>query len=354
MSDVDNDQDSKTEEPTPKQRERFDERGEVAKSEDVGSAVSIVGGTVMLVLAMNAINTGMVKLSTAAFSRLDAHENSLKLIGFAARQLVVILGPFMLGMAVLVVAGQIAQVGLRFTPKALEFKPEKFNPLPQLKNLFFSGNTVIELLKSLIKVIVIGFLAVRVLVQELHNFGRLATFSTEQVLTRIGEIGLRIVIHVGVGVIAIAIIDLLIARYRHNRKMMMTKQEVKDEYKQQDGDPMLKGKIRARQREMSKKRMLDAVGGADVVVVNPTHYSAAVRYRIGVDAAPVILALGVDDMAARIRERARKKGIPVVSNPPLARALYGKGKVGGYIPADLYSAVAQLLAWVYSITGRVA
>jgi flagellar biosynthetic protein FlhB len=266
--------------------------------------------------------------------------------------IVAMLGPFVMLMFFLTIISQIAQVGLKWSPKAMEVNFNKFNPLPAIPKLFFSGNTVIELLKSLVKVIAIGFLSVRVLMNELTNSGRFVALSASEIMLRIGEIALKVIIHTGIAICIIAVIDYMIARYRMEQKMKMTKQEVKDEYKQQDGDPVQKGRMRGRQRDMARQRMLDGVATADVVVVNPTHYSAALRYKVGSDPAPVIVALGVDEMAAKIRERARQNGVPIVPSPKLARALYSNGKVGGFIPAELYQAVASILAWVYNIKGR--
>jgi flagellar biosynthetic protein FlhB len=173
-------------------------------------------------------------------------------------------------------------------------------------------------------------------------------------LYRLGEISLRIILHVGMALVVIAIFDIVIERYRHHKKMKMTKEEVKQENKDQEGDPMIKRRIRGKQFELSKRRMIEKVGKADVVVVNPTHYAVAIAYDMTKEAAPRILAMGMDEMAMKIREKARHSGIPVVSDPPLARGLYSKGKLGAYIPPEYYRAVAALLAWVYSVTGRVA
>jgi flagellar biosynthetic protein FlhB len=195
---------------------------------------------------------------------------------------------------------------------------------------------------------------VPILLEELDKHGRLAGLSTEALFQRLAQIGIKIVLHAGTVLIVLAILDLLYQRYQHHKKMKMTKQEVKQEHKDQDGDPIVKRRIRGKQMEMARNRMLRAVKEASVVVVNPTHYSVAIRYRLAEDAAPIIVALGVDHVALKIREKARHYGIPVISNPPLARALHAGGKIGGYIPKEHYRAVAELLAWVFKVTGKVA
>ncbi len=348
------DKEQQTEEATEKQQSRFRERGEVAKSQDIGAVVTITASLCGLVAAWPSISGAIFNLGTGVLGRLDAH-TKWHLLGIAAgKTMVTMVLPVAITVAAANILAQFVQVGWNPTAKPLMPDFKRMNPLPRLRQLFFSVNTLIELGKSLIKVSIIGLIVYNLLSDELTDNGRLAGLAPAALIARLGNIGVRIVIHVGVALAFIAALDFLLEKHRHKKKMRMTKEQVKQEHKDQEGDPLVKSRIRGKQRETARARMIDAVNGASVVVVNPTHYSVAIKYDIEADPAPVIAAAGVDQVAAKIRERARQCSVPVVSNPPLARALYTKGEIGGYIPQELYQAVASILAWVYRVTGKVA
>ncbi len=350
----DSDQDSKTEQATPKQRQKVRNQGQVAKSLDVSSVVSIGGALAIMVVAWPLISSSLYRLASNLLGRLEAHAN-FSVIGYiAGKSFFWAVGPVVVTVLIFGVASQIAQIGFKVTLKPLLPNFSKLNPFPQLVKLFISANSFAELLKSLAKVAVTGYIAVSVLLDELSNHGRLAGLSVFEVFSRLGDIAVRIVSQVLFALVIIALLDLIWQRYSHSKKIMMTKQDVKEEHKQAEGDPKVKQNIRRKQYGMARARMLDAAGMADVVVVNPTHYSVAIKYNVASDPAPQVVALGVDHLAFKIRDRARQNGVPVVSNPPLARGLHASCEVGGYIPAEFFNAVASLLAWVYSITGRVA
>ncbi len=348
------DQEQKTEEPSEQQIKRFRERGDVAKSRDLSSLVAIASGTLAMAAAWPMISRNITRSSAGILGKLEAHGNEFAFLAIGAKLLIVILAPLGLFTFFMIIAAQLAENGWNPTLKPLSPSFSKINPIPRFRQIFFSASTVIELTKALVKLLVIGLIAFQVVKNDLLTNGRMVGLAPIEILRRLGIGTLRIALFVGIAFALITIIDILIERYRHKRKMRMTKQEIKQENKDQEGDPIVKGRIRRKQREIATGRMMDAVKTADVVVVNPTHYSAALRYKMNVDAAPLIVALGTELIAAKIRKQARKHGVPVVSNPPLARALFAKGKVGNYIPKELYQAVAALLAWVYRATGRVA
>ncbi|MBN2342312.1 MAG: flagellar biosynthesis protein FlhB [Deltaproteobacteria bacterium] len=349
----DQDQDQKTEEPTPKQRERFREKGDVSRSQDLAAVVAIAAGTGAILAGWGIISNSMTHYAASTLGHLEMHGNYSVFFFKAVRVVLLTIAPVGLAGMVLGVAAQIAQVGFNFSFKPMEFNPNKFNPLPKLKSMLFSIDTVIEITKSIVKVTIIGLLAAHILWDEVSNNGRLLGLSPIEVLSKIGSMCLRIVLMVIVALAFISVVDVMIERWRHTRKMKMTKEEVKQEHKNQEGDPLVKSRIRGKQREMAMSRMRGDISKADVVVVNPTHYSVAIQYDMAKHNAPVILAAGVDKLAAQIRTEARHNNIPVVSDPPLARALYRDGKVGRPIPRELFSAVASLLAWVYKVTGKM-
>ncbi|MCP4606250.1 MAG: EscU/YscU/HrcU family type III secretion system export apparatus switch protein [Proteobacteria bacterium] len=350
----DQDKDQKTEDATPKQRQKFREEGQLAKSQDVNAIVALSAATAAIVCGWPLISSNLAGCARNLLGRLDAHGREDMIIAIAGKSIIGSVAPIAFTVLILSIAGQLAQVGFNFSLKPMVPNLSKLNPLPKLGEIFFSASAALELAKSLVKVCVISVIAVRVLIEEFDKHGRLAGLSVSQLLSRMGEIALRIVIEVGVALAFIAVLDLVIERYRHKVKMRMSKQEVKQEGKDSEGDPTMKGRVRGKQREMGRQRMMEDVATADAVVVNPSHYSVALKYNITQDPAPRIVALGMDDLAFKIRERARHEGIPVVSNPPLARGLFAKGKLGAYIPAEYYQAAASLLAWVYSLTGRVS
>ncbi len=351
---ADTDQNEKTEQPTDKQRRKFREEGQVAKSQDLAAVTTLAAAVAALTAAWPTISSSLTGCARGLLGRLDAHGNEGLIVMFAGKSIVGAVLPVGVTVLIIGVAGQFAQVGFKFSLKPMIPDITKFNPIPKLQQLLFSTSALIELAKSILKVVVIGFIAVRVLIQELSDHTRLAGLTAVELMIRLGDLALTIVLRVGVALAVIAILDLLIERYRHYQKMKMTKQQVKEEHKDQDGDPMMRGRMRAKQKEASRLRMLEDAATADVVVVNPSHYSVALRYNLAEDAAPKIVAMGMNKLAFKIRDRARHEGVPIVSNPPLARGLFYKGKLGGFIPAEYYQTVASLLAWVYSITGRVA
>lgn len=347
------DQDQKTEDPTAKQKESFKEKGDVARSQDLAAVVSIAAGTGALLGGWNIISNALTHYASSTLGHLEMHGNYTIFFFKAIEITLIVIGPIAITAMLLGIAAQIGQVGFNFSFKPMEFNPNKFNPLPKLKSMLFSTDTVIEITKSIVKIFIIGMLSVQILWDEVSNNGRLLGLTPLEVLSKIGSMCLRIVLMVIVALAFISVVDIMIERWRQNRKMKMTKEEVKQEHKNQDGDPLVKGRIRGKQREMAMARMQGDISQADVVVVNPTHFSVAIQYDMAKHDAPVILASGMDKQAKKIRTEARHHNIPVVSDPPLARALYKNGKVGRPIPHDLFSAVASLLAWVYKVTGRM-
>jgi flagellar biosynthetic protein FlhB len=350
---ADQDKDQLTEEATPRRKEQSREKGEVARSRDVGAAAAIAGGLGAMWMAWSFIAAGIVTTTSGILGRLDA-DGGAQMAGSAAlRTLVGTLAPVAVTIMVLGVAAEVAQVGWKPTAKTLVPDFSKMNPLNRIKGLLFSSSTAIELTKALVKIAVVGVVSVMILRSELDGSGRLVGLATSDIMIRLGGLLARLAMGVGAVIVVMAVADVLIERYRHRVKLRMSKQQVKDEYKEMEGDPAVRAKLRGRQREAARRRMMAALETADVVVTNPTHYAVGLRYRMGTDAAPIIVAMGADDTAAKIRDRARRFGIPIASNPPLARGLFAKGKLGGYIPTEFYKAVAALLAWVYRIGGKV-
>lgn len=342
----------KTEEPTPRKLEKAREDGQVARSKELQTTVILVaaalsflvfgpmGARQMLdVAAFNFAFEPVVKGDTAyMFRHLGA---SFSAMGW-------VVAPFFLVMVIAAFAGPLGLGGWNFTTKALMPKGSRINPLSGLKRMF-SMNSLMELLKGYAKVGLVATMAVLILWSQVDDLRSIAREPERQAIvhaaTTLGWSFLLLALVTAI----IAAIDIPFQIYSHTKKLKMTFQEVKDEYKNTEGKPEVKAKIRQLQRQLAEGRMMSDVPQADVVITNPEHYSVALKYDPNSMPAPLLLAKGVDEVAFKIREIAREHNITVLEMPPLARALYHHTKVGDEIPAELYLAVAQVLAYVFQM-----
>lgn len=346
------DQDQKTEQPTGKRLDEARERGQLPVSREIGSLASFLGIWIVVKwLAPGMASQLMASLrvfleSPHAFTIDDHGLQTLALEAagriFWATALIFIV------MSFLIVAGYIAQTGLFASTALLVPNLSRLSPLNGIKRLF-SVNSLVELGKSFGKLVVLGtvvFLVLWPLVPQLPGFTGKPLMDSVVFLHQ-KAVHLIIVLMMIYALIAIA--DLFYQRYSYIKNLKMTKAEVKDEYKQQEGDPLIKGRIRQLRLEKARKRMMAQVPRADVVITNPTHYAVALLYDNAKNAAPMVLAKGIDHLAARIREIAEENKVALVSNPPLARALYETVEVDQEIPAQHYRAVAEVISYVYKL-----
>ena len=216
----------------------------------------------------------------------------------------------------------------------------------------FSTRSLIEMLKSTLKVVFLVYLVYTVYTGMFTQFPAMMNMNIKEAFLNIMHTALKLAIQMGVVLAAVAAVDFFYQRKRHEKDLMMTKQEVKEEYKQLEGDPQIKGKIKQKQRQMSRMRMMQRLQEADVVITNPTHFAVAIRYKDKVDKAPVVLAKGKDQVALRIKEKAKEHGIEIVENKPVARALYKSCELEQEIPKELYQAVAEILVYVYRMKNK--
>ena len=248
-------------------------------------------------------------------------------------------------------ASDIIQVKWKVTLKPLQPKFSKLNPISGFKKIF-SKEALFELLKSLIKIGIVCWIAYSTLRDEFHNIFFLYDMPLKQAIVFIGDLAISIGLSISLTYVLIALADFVYQKLRFNEDMMMTKQEVKDEYKNTEGNPEIKSKQRARMREVSQRRMMQDLKTADVVITNPTHYAVAVKYDQNESSAPVVVAKGEDYLAAKIKEAAKENEIEIVENKPLARMLYANVDIGAQIPPELYQAVAEVLAFVYNLKNK--
>jgi flagellar biosynthetic protein FlhB len=249
------------------------------------------------------------------------------------------------------VAINVLQVGWKPSLQTLKPDIKKINPISGAKNLF-GPRAAVETAKNLIKVLAVGAIVAHATLPRLKEFGALVGMPPVALMPALGREVLQIAQRGAAAYLVIALLDYAYQRYKFDKDLRMGKQEVKDEFKQQSSPQEVRSALRRRQMQAANRRMMDAIPGADVVVTNPTHYAVALRYDDKTDAAPVVVAKGVDEQAEKIREIARSNGVPVLSRPPLARALYKHVKEGRAVPGNLYRAVAEVLAYVYRLRQR--
>lgn len=347
------DPESKTEDASPRRREEARKQGQIPFSAELVGAAVLLAAVIGLIYFGGDIGRTMFDIVRTDLRELSRPELSPRqvqdLCGQAMLRALAAMAPFFGSLLAAGVAASVAQVGLQFTPEKFEFKPEKLNPAEGAKRLF----SVAALVKGglgLLKVAAIGGIAYWVLEGRGGVITSLGRHSLAGAVGAAWDVVLRLALYLVGATAFIAAIDYLYQRRRFEQGLKMTKQEVKDEHKQEEGDPQLKARMRQLARERMKRKMLTAVPKATVVITNPTHYAVALRYDAG-DPAPVVVAKGAGAFAQKIRELARKHAIPLVERPVLARGIYATVKEGQAIPAALFQAVAEVLAFIYRLRG---
>lgn len=344
-----------TEEPTAKRRDKFREDGRIAQSRDVAAVIggfAILGTIVGLGPWVSARFGALFRGELARLAEVPdrgplALDDALQAAIAVAVPVVVAVSSMLLAIAVAV---GVAQTGGLWSSKLLGFRFDRVSLLNGLRRVFSGGETVMGLVMSIGKAAVIGAIAWGVLEDELARMPMYALVPADTAIAELGRLLVRLAAATLAATAVLAAADWWLNHRKLEHQMKMTKQEIKDEHKQQEGDPQVKSRMRQRMRQIGRNRMIASVRKANVVVVNPTHYAVAIEYRLGQPGAPRLLAKGVDHLAAKIREEARKHGVPIVSNPPVARAIYATGRVGREIPPELYELVARVLAYLYRMT----
>lgn len=350
----------KTEKATPHKLREQRKEGNVMQSKDVVTAAFI-----LLVFFMLRIMAKLMYKTAADCvtywlgiagggmenGRLDGMRVSVKLILEAGKATLFIAGPVLLASILIPVIATGIQTKFIFSKKSFQFKLSKLNPFQGIKKMF-SVTSVFELFKSLVKLIILFVVVYQEISSRISDFARLFQMDLSKGLLYTMDAIYVICMKIAVVFVAVAAIDFLFQKYKFDKDMKMTKQEVKEEYKQMEGDPQIKSKRRQKQQQLAMSRMMQDVPSADVVVRNPTHFAVAIRYDEDKDVAPVVVAKGADNLAFKIIEKAQDAGVSVVENVPLARGLYKSVDLGRAIPYDFYQEVAQVLAFVYDLTGR--
>ena len=340
----------KTEEPTAKKRADARKKGQVGRSQELNTAFVLLVGFFSLKLLWDSIYLSIATYTTYVFSNLNQTVDTENIIRIFIGIIIVLAKtafPIMLFIMVIGLAINFFQVGLNFSAESIEFKLDKLNPINGFGRIF-SKRSLVELVKSFFKILVIGFFLYRFIHEQILAMPQFMFFDLTTSLALVAEIIFQMAFIV-IGVIMImAFCDYGYQRWQTTQDLKMTKQEVKDEMKQTEGDPQIKGKIRQKQRQMAMARMMKEVPKADVIITNPTHYAVALSYEQGM-VAPTVVAKGQDLVAQRIKEIGRDARVPIIENKPLARTLYAAVQVGDAVPHELYQAVAEVLAYVYRL-----
>jgi flagellar biosynthetic protein FlhB len=346
----------KTEKPTPQKLLEARRKGQVAKSPELASAMVVLGAVLTMKLLAGFYIDNLIHYMQVGFSQnlslslTDGNARNLfmSVLLFAAKISLPVVGVvFVVGFA-----ASWLQVGGIFTVEPITPKLEKLNPITGFKRIF-SQRTLVELIKSLIKITMIGYLVYNEIIGELGRMSDLIRMETAGIMATIGDIAYAVLWKSALLLLLLALFDTLYQRYDHEKSLRMSKEEIKEEYKRTEGNPTIKGKIKERQRAMAMRRMMQEVPKADVIITNPTHYAIAIQYDAESMEAPVVLAKGVDELAQRIKQIARENGVILVENKPLAQTLYRMVEIGAAIPQELFQAVAEVLAYVYKLKRKV-
>ncbi|MCH8327562.1 MAG: flagellar biosynthesis protein FlhB [Candidatus Marinimicrobia bacterium] len=342
----------RTEEATPKRLKEARDRGESAKSAELVSAALMLATMLYFYFAggifLNNISGTMVDFYMSVASIDITPRRMPQLARWMFQRGVIIVGPVIMVIMVTAIVVNILQVGVNFAPKALTPKFSKVNPMAGLKKIF-STKGLVELIKGVFKIIVVGMIVYTYVAGRVKDYPFLAYMTPLQILGEIGSDLFNIVTYAGIALLIMAIADYIYQRWEFRRNLRMTKQEIKDEARQTEGNPEVKSRIRSAMRDLSRNRMMRDVADATVVVTNPVHLAVALKYDENDEqAAPILVAKGQRKLAERIKKVARENNIPIKESPPLARALYASAEVGDEIPYAYYQAVAEILAEIYS------
>ena len=345
----------RTEKATAKRRQEARRKGQVAQSREISSVLILLTAMGFFYFAGSWMFSNIAEVVSGIYGRLgtlrieavsDVSAFSIEIF----KKVFLILIPFFVPVVIAGIAGNVGQIGFELHGQPMKPKLTKLNPIAGIKK-FFSLKSLVEMVKSIFKILVVGGIAYKVVIRETEKFPGLMQQEVSEILLFIGQVAFKIFFFVCLALIVLAALDYFYQRWQYEKDLKMTKQEVKDERKQSEGDPKVKGRIRRAQLDMARRRMMEAVPQADVVITNPTHLAVALKFDAVSMIAPVVVAKGAGYIAERIRETAQTHQVPIIEDKPLAQALFKMVEIGEFIPAELYRAVAEVLAYVYRLKG---
>ncbi len=345
----------KTEDPTQKKLDEARSHGQVAISREINTWLMLAVGTLVIAMMLPAM---MTQLRVALLPYIESPQlfsldigAMVHLIDRTLLKVFLVIFLPLLFFFVIALAGPILQNGLVFSPKALEVKWDKFNPASGVKRLF-SLRQLVELPKGVVKLAIVGGVGIMALMPAFFSLDIVPSFALPDFLDALYKLILKMLVATLAAFFVIAVLDLVFQRFQHLKQLRMSRQELRDEFKQSEGDPAVRQRLRQVRQDRARARMIQAVPDADVVVTNPTHFAVALKYEPEAMGAPRLIAKGADLIALKIREVAEEHGIAIVENPPLARALYATVDLDEEVPAEHYQAVAEVISYVWNIEGR--
>ena len=354
---AEDDKDAKTEEPTGKRLSKAREEGNIPVSQEVKSATMLLGALIVVGVLLPWVAKSLTEFLRSFIARPETMAVDLDSLRTLFAQTIwrvaVLLAFPMLVLVIAALSGTIGQVGFVYTPKKLEFNLGQLNPFAGAKRLF-STQSLVEMGKGLVKMIVVSVLVGIMVIPSMSHPDKMIGQELNVTLNELHHIIVMVLFITVLVMVVMAAADYIYQHWSHREKLKMTKQEVKDEHKEQEGDPKVKNRIRHLRIERHRQRMMTAVSRASVVVTNPTHYAVALKYDMDAMAAPVVVGKGVDYLAKRMRQVAEIHEVPIVENPPLARALYAAVDIDQEIPQEHYKAVAEVIGYVMRLKGKLA
>ena len=352
----------KSEQPTAKKLSDARKEGQVAKSQEVATAFSLLALFIILRVLYPFIGTNFTGIFERVYNNIPNVARTyngflpiatiVSILNGAIMTMLLITSPFLIIGFLVAFICDLVQVGFKPTTKPLQPKLSKLNPISGMKKIF-SSRKLFELGKSILKLAVMAIMIYSFFIGRTESLFLLYDMPLSQAIGLMGNLIISLGLRIAVAYMVIAFLDLIYQRRKFHKDMMMTKQEVKDEFKNSEGDPQIKGAQKRRMMEASRRRMMQQLPQADVVITNPTHYAVAIKYDAEESDAPVVIAKGADYLAQKIKEIARDNDVEIVENKPLARMLYANVEVGELVPPELYRAVAEVLAYVYHLKGKI-
>ncbi len=350
-------QGEKTEQATPKKRKEAREKGQVVQSKDINSSIVLIAVFMTMNVGKKYFSEELKGAFDATFSYFENTPIELTQSDLMTLSASMIWIFFKLTIPLLLVAMltgtmlSYMQVGFLFTVEPLQFKLSKINPLSGLKRMF-STKSLVELVKSIFKALGILLVSYLYVVNRQIVLMESMTYELPQGIAALWDTAMGVIVRTAIFLFIVSVFDYAYKKWENDKELRMSKQEIKDEYKQMEGDPLIKSKIKEKQRQMAMSRMMQEVPKADVIITNPSHYAVALLYNKNESVAPKIVAKGRDLIAQNIKKIASENDVPIVENKPLARALYAAVEIGDYIPQEMFEAVADVLAYVYQLKGR--
>lgn len=345
----------KTEKATPKRRQESRQKGQVAKSNELPAAFILLFSFLYFYMFGDFYKTMIYDFYRIPFTQYMSIDLTAQNVLAMAKEMLMkiawVVAPVMIIAMLTGILLNYLQIGFLFTGEPLRMKWSKINPIEGFKRLF-SLRSLVEMIKSILKIVLVAAVAVYTIWGQKKEILALSTKTVGSFLTLTASLTIEIGLKIAVLLVILAVFDYLYQRFEHEKSLRMSKQDIKDEYKKAEGDPLIKSKIRERQRQMALRRMMREIPKADVVITNPTHFAVALQYDAKTMAAPTVIAKGMDYLALKIKEVAKENQVTLMEDKPLARALYAQVEIGQAVPAELFQAVAEVLAFVYRMKGK--